>query len=1156
MNHFRLSICWLVIALGAGAALAQNITGTILGAVTDASGAVVPSAAVTITNKATNQVTTVTTDEDGLYQAPLLQPGQYQVKVVASGFRTSLREEVTLNVEDKLRLDFALEAGQVTEAVTVTGTPLVQTEAPTLGQVITERSIKELPIKGRNVFDLVGLSPNVQVNPRTVGAVATGGGLFIFSDISINGGRFRTNEFLLDGVTLLLPENNNFALSPTPDGTQEFKVITNSYGPQFGRSGGGVINVITKSGSNEFHGTAYELFRNDKLAANNFFSNARGLKRGVYRFNLFGGAVGGPVFKDKTFFFGEYQGHRQTQTLGGQFTTMPTVAQRMGDFRGLLNAQGQPVIIYDPFTTRPNPNGSGFIRDQISCNGVLNVICPNRIDPVAARILTYLPAPTGVGTGPAQIDNYAFAPVSRENSDQWSARIDHRFSEKHGLFGRATRNVGVSIPPRPYNTPADPVSDRVVSRAFNFVLNDTYTFKPTLLLNTRYGFTRRFEGRNPISQGLIDQTKDLGVLPKITSVLPGANVFPLVTLSGYTNIGQGYDALWRGNDIHALVADTTLLQGRHSIIFGGDFRLYNQTPFQPLNNDAGAYSFGNNFTQGPNPFAASTTAGNSLASFLLGYGSGSVSVSPRLAIRNYYLAFYVNDDIKFRNLTLNLGLRYDYEQPRTERYNRFTTFDFDAPFPIQVPGLSNLRGVLTRPGQNGEPRGNFDAATRNFGPRIGLAYRINNKTAVRAGYGIFFLPRIGATSPNTLGVLGAQYATPWVSSLDGITPLNPLSNPFPGPVLVRPTSQVDLLQVGQGGNVTDRNNKTNAYTQHWNLSIQRELAKNTVIEVAYAGNRGVRLPVPLNFNQLDPKFQSLGVALTEQVPNPFFGLVQTGILSNRTVSRAQLLRPFPQYAGLATFQQNASFSSYHSFTLRGEKRFSQGYNLLVAYTGSKLIENASNRIFGYTSFTPPVQNAYNLAAEKSLGDGDVARRLVISHTFDLPFGRGRALLSNASGLVERLIGGWSISGVGTFHSGYPLGLTSNGDPGTFSAVLRPNLKAEYVGRSAELSGDVQTRLNKFFDINAFSIPAPFTFGNVSRTLPDVRGPGRRNYDLTLSKNILLKEPFSLMFRAEAFNLTNTPYFLPPGTNLGSANFGVVSAALNERQVQFTVKLLF
>lgn len=1142
--------------LSGGVLEAQNITGTILGTVTDSSGATVPAVQVAATNKETGQIARVESNQLGYYEAPQLRPGTYSVQVSNKGFKTLIRDGVQVQVESRIRLDFTLEVGDAATSISVTGeAPLIESETASLGQVVATRTVQELPIRGRNVFDLVALSPGVQVNPRSQGAVASTGDnsapLFVLSDISINGGRYRTNEYMLDGVSIMLPENNNFAISPSPDGTQEFKVMTNSYGPQFGRSGGGVINVITRGGSNQFHGALYEFFRNDRLKANNFFANARNQNRGIFHFNQFGAAGGGPVAKNKTFFFVDYQGHRERSTLGGQFATVPTALQRSGDFSQTFNAQGQQVVIYDPTTTRAAPSGTGFVRDAFPGNRIPS----SRFDPVAAKMLSYVPLPNIAGSTPALINNLAWAQQFAINSNQWSARLDHRFSDRHSLFGRVTRNTGDSANNGPYGTAADNVLGITLNRVWNAVLNDTFAFSPSLLLNVRYGLSRRFEGRVPLHGDEVTLGQ-LGFPNAVEAAAPEQN-FPTVAFTTYSQWGPpGGDRIRRGNDIHTGVADLTRISGRHTFIAGVDFRLYNQTPYQ-AGSPSGNYSFSPSFTQGPDPLRSTLTAGDALASFLTGFGSGSISSVPALAIRNSYFGLYLNDEVKLGRLTLNAGLRYDYESPRTERYDRFTSFDFDRAFPIQVPGLTGLRGVLTHPGQNGEPRTQFDPSWTNFGPRFGLAYRWNNRTAIRAGYGIFYSPKQGTTSGQGFGASGYELATTWVSSLDGVTPLSPLSNPYPTGLLISPTTPADVLQVGQSINIHDRGNKTNTYTQHWNFSVQRELGGNWLLEAGYAGNKGTRLPVGRLFNQLDPKYQSLGADLNRQVTNPFFGLVQTGTLSTRTVAQSQLLRPYPQYVSVGAgstpaIAQNAASSVYHSLLIRVEKRFSQGMNLLVAYTGSKLIDDASGRIFGINGNPPPVQNNYDLRAERSVSEGDVARRLVVSHTIDLPFGKGRRFLSDAPAVVNHLAGGWSVSGAGSYSSGVPLALTSTGNSGVGSSVLRPNS----TGKSALLTGDPQTRLTRYFDTSAFTVPDPFTFGNLSRTLPDVRAPARVNYDLALSKSFLIREPASLMFRAEAFNLTNTPYFLSPGLGLGTGTFGVVSSALGERQVQFSLKLQF
>ena len=445
-----LVVIFLVFA--ASSLSAQNIAGAILGTVTDRSGASMSNAPVTITNTDTNQSTRVTTNAAGAYEAPQLAPGSYAIQVAVAGFKTAIRRHIQLEVEKQLRLDFALEVGDTSTSITVNGeAPLVDSESGSLGQVVEGKQIQDLPIKGQNIFDLAGLAPGVNVNPAALGGVASAGSssapLFVMSDMSINGGRYRTNEFLLDGVSIMLPENNNFAVSPTPDGTQEFKVMTNSYGPQFGRSGGGVLNVVTRGGTNKVHGTAYEFFRNDWFKADNYFANASRQKQQPQHFDLFGGSVGAPIVRNKTFVFAEYQGNRSTSALGGQFATLPTEAERNGDFSHLLNSNGQPIGIYNPHNT-------------LVANGVtLRVQFPNNqipislTDPVALKMLTYIPLPNSAGIGPAGVNNYVWAQQAFINSDQWSVRIDHRFSDRQMLFGRFTRNTGDSGKPGLSTTP-------------------------------------------------------------------------------------------------------------------------------------------------------------------------------------------------------------------------------------------------------------------------------------------------------------------------------------------------------------------------------------------------------------------------------------------------------------------------------------------------------------------------------------------------------------------------------------------------------------------------------------------------------------------------------------------------------------------------------
>lgn len=1131
-------------------AAAQNITGTLLGVVRDPSGFAVSQAEVLVVETATKLSHKVAVDAGGNFQAPYLKPGQYQVRVSAPGFKTLLRDGITVSVDDQIRLDLALEVGDVSSTVSITEqASAIETEKGALGQVVSARAVQDLPLQGRNVFDLVGLTAGVQTNPLGEGRVVSSGsatGLAIFnaSDISINGGRFRTNEFLIDGISVMTPVQNAFAISPTPDSTLEFKVMTNSFGPQFGRSGGGVVNVVTRGGSSAFHGSVYEFFRNDRLRANSFYANARGQNRGIFHFNMFGGSLGGPVKRNRTFFFADYQGHREGASFGGRSLTIPTPAQRQGDFSDVRSAAGRAVVIYDPFTTRPNPSGRGLLRDIFPGNRIPGT----RIDRAASRMQEFIPAPNRPGDGPARINNWVYAPNETTISDQWSARLDHRFSDTHSLFVRATRNTGNSFNSGEYNTIADTTSILFTNDTWNSVINGTLVLSPASIFNYRFGFTRRNGNQITGSTQTVKLT-DLG-FPAALAAKAQKETFPQASFTGYAGIGTPPDAP-QTNDVYVAVAEHTWIRGAHTITYGADLRLYNQNVFRPTA-ASGTYSFTRAFTQGPDPQVASLEGGDGFASFLTGFGSGSIQNGPAFAVRNSYAALYVNDDIRFQKLTINLGLRWDYEQPRTERFDRFSTFDFNRKFPIAVPGLAPLSGVLTHPGRDGEPRGNFDSAWRNFGPRIGMTYRLGNRMVARAGYGIFFAPRIGYPNAAQFGASGFQIVTDWLASIDGTTPLNPLSNPFPNGLLETPTSPIDLLQVGQNITINPRNNTNNSYVQHWSAGLQREFRGGWLLEGAYAGNQGVRLPLAVDFNQVDPRYLSMGQGLLRQVPNPFFGTATTGFLSTPTVAQNQLLRPYPQYRNIESNLNHTASSKYHSLQIKGERRFARGMMILATYTASKLIDNGSGRVVTFTPFRPPVQNQYDLRAERAISQQDISQRFNVSHTVDLPFGRGRALLREAPVALDRLVSGWSAAGNATFTTGFPLALTAAGNTGLFTSVLRPNS----TGTSAELDGAVQSRLRRYFDTSAFTLPAPFSFGNVSRTLPDVRGPGRRNYNIAINKRTVIKENVALLFRAEAFNLTNTPFFLPPGINLGSPDFGVIADATGERQVQFTLRLVF
>jgi Carboxypeptidase regulatory-like domain len=1123
-----LTVLFMALVAIAGA-YAQNIFGNILGTVKDNSGGVIAAASVTAVNVETNDENKSATNASGYFEFPYLKPGRYRVTVSAPGFKTSQRGSVELQVDARVRLDFMLELGEVTSTVSVQDKIApVQSEASSLGEVVVEQAIREMPTSGRNVVELAGIVAGVQTNPESEGRVVAMGG-FEHSDVSISGGRYRMNEYLLDGVTVMVPENNQIAIAPSPEGTQEFKVMTSNSGAQFGHTAGGTINIITKGGTNQFHGDGFYYYQGDTLAANNFFANARGQERGVFSQKMIGGDVGGRIVANRTFFYAEYQGTRLDQKQGGAVLTLPTAEQRRGDFSKTLGSNGRPIAIFDPLTTLPA--GAGYVRSPFPNN----VIPANRIDRAAAKMTEYIPLPNRTGDGAALINNFAAEPSNHNQVDQGSMRADHRFSNRHSIFGRFTYADTRGVGEGPFDTIADPTGNSVLIHTFNGVINGTYVFGPSSVLNYRYGATRRYQ---------ITQTRYADQI-KLESLGFPANVaghvqmqlFPQLGFTGYSSIGSTIP-LTRGNDIHAVAIDLTKIRGRHTVKIGTDLRLYNQTPFRP-SAASGNYSFTRAFTQGPDPLRAAVGVGDGFASFLTGYGAGTIQYTPGFALRNEFFALFVQDDIRLGRWTINIGLRWEHDQPWRERYQRAATFDFNREFPVKVPAYASLKGVLTHGGTEGYGAGQFDTTWHNFAPQIGLAYRVNNATAVRTAYGITYGPRLGYTNARNIGASGEEVQSTWVSSLDGVTPLNPLSNPFPEGILLPPQNEADRRLMGQNLTIMDRNSKNNYYSQQWNFAVERALPGNWSLEAAYTGSRGVRIPLAISFNTLSPQYLSLGARLNAQVANPFFGIVTSGNLSRPTVAQGQLLRPFPQYLNIQTYAQNAGNSIYHGLQLKAERRFSHGMSLLVAYTNSKTIDNGAGRVIDITGQRPPIQNQYDLRAERSLSQQDTSQRLVISHTVELPFAK-----------QNRLLGGWSVSGQATFHTGYPLWLSSNGNAGVFGEVLRPN----NIGKSAKLSGDVQSRLDRYFDTSVFTIPDPFTFGNTGRALPDVRAPGRRNYNVAVVKRFALTERVSAQFRSEFYNLTNTPFFFLPGTVLGNGDFGVISSASGQRQVQLSAKV--
>jgi hypothetical protein len=1146
-----------LVALAATAVYGQVITGSINGTVIDPAGAAVPNAKVRAVNTATNLEVNATTNADGGYTFPSLPPGgAYSVTVTAAGFNTEEHTGVTLEVNQAARLDFTLKIGATTETVQVTASaPLIDPTSAAMGQVVSSESILNLPLNQRNTYSLVFLAPGVQ------GDVS-----FTYNNMnfSINGGRPGTTDILVDGIPSspgLANPNQGIAVFPSVESVQEFKVQTNAYSAEFGRSGSGIINLIYKSGTNQFHGSAFEFLRNSDLDANSFYSNLNGVALPSFKRNQFGGSLGGPVElprlyhgRNKTFFFAAYEALRQgsATTLT---TSVPTAAQRAGDFSHTLNAAGQLVTIFDPTTTVAQ--GSGFVRQAFPGN----VIPGNRIDTVGKNSAAYFPLPNQPGAVNSGVNNYYAAGTSTLDTNILDVKVDENLSDRSRFFVRYSR-LGLNQP-APVLFPTDVAvaqrsPDNQAQTNNSTSINYTLTLSPTNLVEFRYGFARIKLDYRSISLGF-DPTK-LG-LPSYIAANADHLIFPGIAPTNYYALGapgQG-DSRDPSFESHILAVENSHILSDHTVRFGVEARLLRVDDTES-GSSTGNFSFTPAITQGPNPNAASSTAGNAIASLLLGVGSGSMGIGLKdVATQSHYYAAFVQDDWKVtRKLTLNLGLRYDLDIPRTERFNRLETFDPNVPSPLAGPtGIAGLRGGMIFMGVNGNDRRQFDPEWHNFNPRFGFAFQASTNTVIRGGFGIFYAPTLRGAGA-TVGSTGFGNTTNYAGSPDGLTPAVYLSNPFPtGLNLPAGSSQGLLTGIGSSFETPLKGDNKVPYTESWSFNIQRQLPGGILVDIAYVGTHGVHLNMAgentMNINQLRPETIALGTKLQGSVPNPFYKLITTGPEAAANVPLAYLLSPFPQFTEVDNMFPTGGYSEYNALQLKVEKRMGHGLTTLVSFTGQKSIDDFSI-LSNVGNNTGGIQNIYNGQAERAVSSNDRSRRLVISGTYQLPLGRGKALGKSWNRGVDALIGGWQVNGIYTYQTGFPLSVTAqNTCTNCGINTLRPNNN----GQSAELSGPVSQRLTKYFNTSVFSQPAAFTLGNAPRTLPDVRGPSSENIDFSLFKLFRPMERLTVEFRAEAFNILNQVVFGMPNTSINSNQFGVISSQANSpRAVQFGLKVLF
>ncbi len=1166
--------CLILNAAFSASSYGQTATGSITGTVLDPSQAAVDGATVTLTNIATAEVRTTKTNSLGYYSFPLLPPATYKFEVNMPGFQRFVLDTIPLNVGQAVAQNVALKVGASTQTVTVTESgPQIESASSSLGTVLGTTSIVDLPINGRNSYGFAALVPGVRA-PNLFTQLAYGN----YNDqfLSINGSRVNVSMFLLDGGWNSNAGFNGPGIYPSPDMVQEYKVQTSNVPAEFGNTAGGVINVVTRSGANDVHGSAYDFVRNNYFDANDFFANSAGEPIAPIRFNQFGATFGGPVYipkvfdgRNKTFFFFSYEGLRwvRAYTTTG---TMPTPLQREGNFSQTFNQAGQQIVVYDPNSTTLGPNGQ-YVRTPLPGN----IMQPSQINPISAALVPYLPLPNTAGNPLTGANNFTTNMSAPLNEDTYSLRMDQKITDNQKIFVRWSKNVGTVDRPDVYGTGSpnfaysQPTDGTDISHNQEATANYNYVINPTTVIELSSSVLHYWLGRQNPALGF-DPTQ-LG-FPSYFNNVGLTNCFPSVSVSGmgasinipdagggfigncqYTN--QSYDTF-------SEYANMTKVIGAHSLKLGGDW-FYNRWTQrqQPAFNN---YAFSSDFTQGPNPVAASASSGVGFASFLFGTGdNGSIqSSSPGEFVGYHSYGFYFQDDWKVTpKLTLNLGIRYDFDAPWKEKHNRINSWDGTS---VTNVDAVTLIGGLQFPGVNGVPRAQFQDNRTNFAPRFGFAYSPEQKTVIRGGFGIFYGPSNGAAfAGNMSPFTGFSASTNWISTVNGITPVNLLSNPFPEGFQRAPGSSQGLLTLlGQTIETMDRG-RLNLYAEQWNFGIERTLPGAFLLSAAYAGSHGVHLYSPVNYNQLPDQYLSLSNSLLTLVPNPYYGLITSGPLSTPTVQRSQLLRPYPQFEGITAETNSYGNSIYHSLQVKAERRFAHGFGLLLSYTYSKLIDDVlpSDTYEGFPgeNFTwGGIQDADNRRADRAVASFDTPNYLAINGNWQLPFGRGRAFLH--SGWSNAILGGWQLNGIFNIHSGQPLGLTTEtntlfnyGAYGFFSNVQRPN----YLGGPIYTSGSVASRVNDYFNASAFAIPPPFTYGNTGRMLPYLRAPGALQLDMSLYKDIPIHERLRLQFRAEVFNILNHPQFDAPNTVIGSPEAGVISDQVNTpRDIQLALKLLF
>ena len=1140
----KLGICLLgALALG-GLALAQEYRAVLQGQVTDTTGGAIPGVKLTLTNSATGVLLESQSSATGKYILPSVDPGTYTLTAESTGFKKYVREGLQPRVGERLELNIVLELGAVTEEITVTGDlPLLETANADLSQVVDNRYLERLYIPSRNPLNLLTLTPGVVYDSPTRFSVTQG------SALQINGGGSSegSNEVIIDGVSVVMPRQRGaIASSPSADALSEFKVLSTVFDASLGRTNGGAVIMASKGGTNEYHGSFEYFFRDKVLEANSWTNNKSGRERPETDRNFALGTVGGPIVKNKTFFFASYQRERINTALSHQ-SRVPSELERNGDFSQTLNSRGGELTIYDPLTTVVT--GSKATRDPFPGN----LIPSSRFDPTGKAILDVYPMPNQ--DVPVQISrrNFVASGVGPSLAYGVTSRVDQVLSDRQRIFGRFSftdqKSKGGPAPP------GMRIWTGQFRKFWSSSLNHDVTFSPTTLATFRYGWVRYWNDQ--LFNANFRDPQELNV-PNIIVSNSLNEAWPYVSMS--ENIETlGGRVKRRANDVFSIVPSLTKLMGSHTLKFGADLRYTAWNSNEVGSNGAGRFNFRNQFTRG-DPFKSSSgrTSGTSMASLLLGtlQDNSILNGSSPYTNNTYYTAFFVQDDWKATpKLTLNFGLRYDIETPYKERYNRmWYGFDRDAQSPIEVPGM-DLRGGGLFAGVDGRGAREGETDYNNLGPRFGFAYRLFENTVIRGGYGLFYSSNVYNTTNSTPIPRSFGLQAPIIGSVDGhATPFATLQNPFPNGVTPPPGNSQGLA-ARTGDNIRFMNQtRILPYNQQWQFSVQQQLSPTISMEVAFMRMLSVNTIGDatdafsrLDLNEVPDHFLQFGADENKKIPNPFFGILPptTRLGASNTLRQRDLWRQYPQFTQVQS-TENGKTAYYHALIIKLEKRFSHGLNLLFNHNWSKMIEDNRVSLVNPRPFF------------RGISGLDRPHMTNVAFVYDLPFGQGQPLLSGAGRGLNALVGGWTISSRFRYVSGPPLGISdSNGRP---IRIRSPRINGSIDGRLGDQRDASGIVINPYFDITAFeSLPDQYT---ITPEAPfyaaEIRDPYLVQLDMSVMKSFQVwRERVRVEIRAEAQNFTNTPEFGSVGTNLASlGSFGVVRSGGNPRIVQLALRAVF